>query len=279
MVDAETLVKNDKLVEDNILTYSNGFIKTYTEVEGSKKFQSGIHRIKIKATVVTGSVVDKLKADKITIKEVDGKGLFSEVISKLESEKEAAAIIEKHMKSFPQSCMKASIRSKHEIVESNGTNTRLKLTVQVEHEIDAYKKFIDGIISILEKASIHKGVFIEKYEINSLSEKDKYQFKDGNQFYFRASIKNQTRKPGENSSWLRRVKDEIEKKGKVSGLIFVVDTGKEKIQGSRLFNYYFFNFSPNIPKNDIQVEIGLLDENKNIITKKPQEFLGFIIKL
>ena len=36
-VDAETLVKNDELVEDKILTYSNGFIKTFSEIEGSKK--------------------------------------------------------------------------------------------------------------------------------------------------------------------------------------------------------------------------------------------------
>ena len=85
-VDAETLVKNDELVEDKILTYSNGFIKTFSEVEGSKKVQGGIYRVKIKAVVETGSVIAKLKASNISIKEVDGKGLFAEVVSKMDSE-------------------------------------------------------------------------------------------------------------------------------------------------------------------------------------------------
>lgn len=37
VIDANTLIENDEIVEDKILTYSGGFINKYTEVPGSKK--------------------------------------------------------------------------------------------------------------------------------------------------------------------------------------------------------------------------------------------------
>ena len=57
VVDAETLIENDEIIEDKVLTYSDGFIKSYEEVVGSKKVKDGLHRIKIKAQVERGSVL------------------------------------------------------------------------------------------------------------------------------------------------------------------------------------------------------------------------------
>jgi len=47
VVDAETVIKNDDLISDKVLTYSDGFIKHYDDVPGSKKIQGTIHRIKM----------------------------------------------------------------------------------------------------------------------------------------------------------------------------------------------------------------------------------------
>ena len=46
VVDAETMVKNDELIDDKVLTYSDGFIKTYQEVPGSRKFEGGHHKVR-----------------------------------------------------------------------------------------------------------------------------------------------------------------------------------------------------------------------------------------
>ena len=48
-VDAETQVKNDEVIADKVLTYSDGLITKYEEV--SKTERKGLVRIKIKATV------------------------------------------------------------------------------------------------------------------------------------------------------------------------------------------------------------------------------------
>ena len=98
-VDAETLVKNDKLVEDKVLTYSDGFVKTYDEI--SVRTKDGLVKIKILAKIERRSVIAKLKAANITIKKLDGKGLFAEAVTNMEAEKGATALLKKALADFP----------------------------------------------------------------------------------------------------------------------------------------------------------------------------------
>ena len=167
-VDAETLVKNDELVEDKILTYSNGFIKTFSEVEGSKKVQGGIYRVKIKAVVETGSVIAKLKASNISIKEVDGKGLFAEVVSKMDSEKDAAALLKKSFEGFPRSCLKIEVKGEPKLLEKSDTKATVLIQIEVSVDPKAYKAFSTKLQSVLEKLVIEKksrGEFLVKSQV------------------------------------------------------------------------------------------------------------------
>lgn len=163
VVDAETLVKNDELIDDKVLTYSDGFIKGYDEVAGSKKAQGGLHRIKIKAQVERRSVIAKLKAANITVKEVDGKGLFAEAVTQLDAEKDASALLKKQFEGFPQSCITATIIGTPELVEKNREQAKVKITVQIEPDLKAYKAFSIKLISILAKLAKSKGEFTAKF--------------------------------------------------------------------------------------------------------------------
>jgi hypothetical protein len=176
-VDAETLVKNDELVEDKILTYSNGFIKTFSEIEGSKKVQGGIYRVKIKAVVETGSVIAKLKASNISIKEVDGKGLFAEVVSKMDSEKDASALLKKSFEGFPRSCLKIEVKGEPKLLEKSDTKATVLIQIEVSVDPKAYKAFSSKLQTVLEKLVSEKkskGEFLIKSEEIILSEGNKY---------------------------------------------------------------------------------------------------------
>ena len=164
LVDSETLVKNDKLVDDKILTLSNGFINDYSEIPGSQKAQGGIYRVKIKAFVVTGSVIDKLKAVNISVNNVNGKGLFAESVSKLESENNALSLIYKHMKNFPISCMKATVVGAPKIVENKADKVKARILIKIETDSNAYKLFAEGLTTVLEKIAIEKGNMILNYK-------------------------------------------------------------------------------------------------------------------
>ena len=67
-MDEETRIKNEEVISDKVLTDSNGFINRYEELQ--RKMQSGLHRIKIKATVERLGIVAKLKEHNIKIKDV-----------------------------------------------------------------------------------------------------------------------------------------------------------------------------------------------------------------
>ena len=153
-VDAETLVKNDELVEDKILTYSNGFIKTFSEIEGSKKVQGGIYRVKIKAVVETGSVIAKLKASNISIKEVDGKGLFAEVVSKMDSEKDAAALLKKSFEGFSNSIMSFSVEGKPNVLDKNEKFATVEIPIKIEVNMDSFKAYVKKMDVILSKMAV-----------------------------------------------------------------------------------------------------------------------------
>jgi hypothetical protein len=164
VVDAETLIQNDELIDDKVLTYSDGFIKGYKEVDGSKKVTNGLHRIKIKAQVERRSVVAKLKAANVNMKEVDGKGLFAEAVTQLDADKDAAELLTKQFEGFPQSCITATIIGKPVIVEKTADKATVKLTVQIEPDLKAFKAFSDKLVSILDKLAKAKGEFTAKFE-------------------------------------------------------------------------------------------------------------------
>ncbi|MEN9673824.1 MAG: hypothetical protein RL553_2089, partial [Planctomycetota bacterium] len=146
------------------LPLSNGFINDYSEIPGSQKAQGGIYRVKIKAFVVTGSVIDKLKAVNISVNNVNGKGLFAESISKLESENDALSLIYKHMKNFPISCMKATVVGAPKIVENKADKVKARILIKIETDSNAYKIFAEGLTTVLEKLAIEKGNMILNYK-------------------------------------------------------------------------------------------------------------------
>ena len=68
LVDAETVVKNDQLIRDEILTYSRGYMEKYEVV---KRWQEdGLHHATIRAVVARDKLVEKLRGMKIAVQEV-----------------------------------------------------------------------------------------------------------------------------------------------------------------------------------------------------------------
>jgi hypothetical protein len=79
VVDAETLVKNDEIISDQVLTYSDGFIQTYQEL--SSQEEGGLFRKRIAAQVVRRSIVARLQGMSVTVKPIEGKDLAAAVVT------------------------------------------------------------------------------------------------------------------------------------------------------------------------------------------------------
>jgi len=179
VVDAETLVKNDALIEDKVLTYSDGYIKKYEEVAGSKKQQGGLHWIKITAQVERRSVVAKLKATNITAKKVDGKSMFAEVVTQLEAEKDATKLLSKALADLP-TLLTASVVGKPEY---DRDKSEVVLTVVIEVDKKAYKATLERLEPILAKIALTKDSLLVKGQVDPRNEKHPSVFMARHKFF------------------------------------------------------------------------------------------------
>lgn len=93
MVDATTLVKNDELIENEILTYAPGIVEKATQIGEPKKSADGIFTVKIKATVKKTALKEKLVASKIVSVNLDGQSLWAQAASAEENLANAEAMI------------------------------------------------------------------------------------------------------------------------------------------------------------------------------------------
>ena len=152
VVDAETLIENDELIDDKVLTYSNGFIKTSETIAGSEKLQGGLHRIKIKAQVERKGVIAKLKAANITTKKMDGKGLFAEAVTQIEAETDATDLVRKALTDLP-TLLTATVDGKPVF---DRTTSEVVVRVLVETDQKAYAAFVKTLDATLSKVSLSK---------------------------------------------------------------------------------------------------------------------------
>ena len=93
MVDATTLVENDKLIEEEILSYSAGMIASTKIIGEPKKSSDGIYSVKVKASVKKGSLQEKLRATSPANVALDGADLFARMTSAKDNLADAEAMI------------------------------------------------------------------------------------------------------------------------------------------------------------------------------------------
>lgn len=173
VVDAETLIKNDDVVEDKVLTYSGGLVKTWRELPGSKRQQASLVRLKISAEVERRSVITKLKAANITVKDVDGKGLFAEIVTELDAAKDARSLQQAALKGFPANVVVAEASEpKAKVIGEREVEIIFQLSISVD--VSKYDLFQKRLIDVLDHTASPKGqVSLVSNRGEQLSESDR----------------------------------------------------------------------------------------------------------
>jgi hypothetical protein len=152
VVDADTLVRNDQLVEDKVLTYSDGFITKFEPIPGSMKQQGGLVRLKIKAQVARKSLVERLKAANISVKTVDGKSLFARAVTELEAKEDTGKLLAKSLADLPR-LLTAEIEGEPDFDKDK---SEIIVRVAVRADRIAYGAFVKRLEETLDKVAIAK---------------------------------------------------------------------------------------------------------------------------
>lgn len=156
VIDAQTLVENDELVEDKILTYANGFVKTYQQIGDARKSDEGLVSVKIRAVVEKGQLAKKIQKVTTTSTPVSGESLFAELATRQQSIVDAKVMAEDLFRDIPLKILKAKVmrgeNGKPKISLKPATG---ELFVDVEMGIDPekYKAWTADLMQKLAKMS------------------------------------------------------------------------------------------------------------------------------
>jgi hypothetical protein len=154
-VDAETLVKNDELVSDKILTYSNGYITAYKTLRETER--NGLARVTIQAAVKCEPLAAKLSEVNVTVAPFPGSKLFAQAISQTAAEKDARALLRSALVGFPHNLIEATSEEEPRIEERSEENATISYQVKVGVNIDKYTQFQQRLTQVLERIAKEKG--------------------------------------------------------------------------------------------------------------------------
>ena len=180
IVDAETLVKNEEIIRDQILTYSDGYVEHFDKI-GESKRADGLFELRIKATIKRRQLIEKLQTSKVISTKVDGQSLFGELATQLDASKNAAKLLEKSLDGLPLNLLVAKVAAQKPKIEAlTDAGVTATWTVLVSYDYNAYRTKVlpalhKTLVNIAKKKSTG-ALFLKypqdmdhKYMVTSLS--------------------------------------------------------------------------------------------------------------
>ena len=167
MIDAETLVENDELVQDQILSYSAGLVDSAEFVGAPKTTDGGLVQVRIRAVVRKTEIEAKLPKTEKVVHEVSGQSLFAKRVSGKQNLEDAEAVMKKVFDpENVRSCIKADLVPLNDsgaVLDVDPATGEVFANVKVWVDMDAYKKWTKEIVEKLGPMaeSKHSGVMID----------------------------------------------------------------------------------------------------------------------
>ena len=176
MVDATTLVENDELIEDEILSYSTGMIESSKVIGEPKKTADGFFSVKVKATVRKGKLKEKLAKSKAVFIPLDGTDLSNQKDYAQDNFADGAKIIGRAL-AKRVSCLvvdpipPAGSKSPIRIKASTG---EVKIVVRARIDAAKYQAFAAGVIGALKPMAKSEKQGFAKMSNRTGGEKDEF---------------------------------------------------------------------------------------------------------
>lgn len=155
LVASETLIEDEEVIKDEVLTLSNGFVEKVLEQKKTKN-SDGTWTVKLKCIVRKGKVYEKLKEAHIPTIKVDGTSLFADVLSHIEYAKDAEKMLEKVLEDYPAKLITAEMIGKRpEFVSGDDKETKLKIKWKISwNQKMFFENFVPALVEVLEEIKL-----------------------------------------------------------------------------------------------------------------------------
>ena len=147
MVDADTLVRNDTVVSEQILSFSAGFVQTYRLLGKPTVIDGGLVSLRIAAEVKRNVLDEGLRRVGVIRAQVDGGSLLAEAQTKMDSLDDAIGMLESLMEKLQTDVVTISLDGRPGYDVANK-----KVVFNIKHQIDTrkYELFINQFETLLK---------------------------------------------------------------------------------------------------------------------------------
>lgn len=145
IIDAETEVDNDRLMRDRVLTFTDGFVESFEDIETARR-EDGLVRRRIAATVGREGL---LLACGKTSMSLDAGGLYPEAMTKLERRKNAEALLRRTLDALPGGLLQVELAGRPRVVEPAEKQTLLAPELVIRVNARKYDALQDRMCTIL----------------------------------------------------------------------------------------------------------------------------------
>lgn len=150
LVDAETLVNNDQIVRDQVLTYSRGFVEDFTEIHRWQ--QDGLHYVRIRAQVSATRLGEKLKAQQVVMRAIEGDKIAIRIKVEELNEEQGRQMFRKAVADFtPDKVLTVTLADEKPAVERGPTGVKLTVSYRVAANLEAWNEIRANLVPVLEQ--------------------------------------------------------------------------------------------------------------------------------
>ena len=163
LVDAKTLVENDELVEDKILTLSNAMIEK-ADYGDARSVGDGLFEVPVKAVVKKGKLNQELKAVGLATGTVAGDSLAATMFTGKERLANAEKFFTERFKGFPSNVMEAVMLTKEDgspAVDIDPMSGHVYANVSVQVNMENYDKWAQSLCELLGQVCADKEVGVD----------------------------------------------------------------------------------------------------------------------
>jgi hypothetical protein len=164
LIDSQTLIENDELIEDKIIAYSQGYIDSWETISSSDS--NGIYSVKIKAVVQRREITRGLEEHIVQVTtSFDGESLFdatqekltAEINRKQTREKDFQAksdLLQQALKDLPK-LLRAEVQEPA-AEDYDEAGEKMRLVVRFGIDLEEYAVVKKRVIDVLEKIALEK---------------------------------------------------------------------------------------------------------------------------
>lgn len=164
VVATETLVKNEKIINEQILTYSGALVSKSETLRSEPK--SGLFEVKIRATVEMKPLIQKLKEAKVAVREVSGESLFATAVTQLKERQDGHSLILDTFHDFPLNVMRTEVWGQPQVVKSDGKNATVACKVRLTIDRAKFTAFSQRLRTLLRQTG-HQSVVTQLMAIDA----------------------------------------------------------------------------------------------------------------